>query len=89
VYEALRQEASLLHKPATVVAREAIEAWLRRGPTAVPLADGAPGLRAHSIALCRQVTTLDRTKLTERMGVLPQMLMGEVEAGLRAALDLD
>jgi hypothetical protein len=28
VYEALRQEASDLGRPATVVAREAIEAWL-------------------------------------------------------------
>jgi hypothetical protein len=29
VYEALRQEAARSGKPATVVAREAIEAWLR------------------------------------------------------------
>jgi hypothetical protein len=29
VYEALRHEASLLRKPATVVAREAIEMWLQ------------------------------------------------------------
>jgi hypothetical protein len=35
VYEALRQEASQLHKPATVVAREAIEAWLQDRKRAV------------------------------------------------------
>ena len=29
VYEALREEAASLRQPATVVAREAIEAWLR------------------------------------------------------------
>jgi hypothetical protein len=29
VYEALRQEATELRKPATAVAREVIEAWLR------------------------------------------------------------
>jgi hypothetical protein len=29
VYEALREEAAALRKPATAVAREAIEAWLR------------------------------------------------------------
>jgi hypothetical protein len=29
VYEALQREASLLRKPATVVAREAIELWLQ------------------------------------------------------------
>lgn len=29
VYDALREEAALLGRPATVVVREAIEAWLR------------------------------------------------------------
>ncbi len=29
VYDALREEAAALHRPATVVAREAIESWLR------------------------------------------------------------
>jgi hypothetical protein len=29
VYDALREEAASLHRPATVVAREAIETWLR------------------------------------------------------------
>ncbi len=29
MYEALREEATALRQPATVVAREAIEAWLR------------------------------------------------------------
>ena len=36
VYQALRQEAAVLRKPATAVAREAIEDWLReRRRTAV------------------------------------------------------
>jgi mRNA-degrading endonuclease toxin of MazEF toxin-antitoxin module len=73
----------------TVVPVCTSEAQARRGPTAVVLAAGAAGLRTHSVALCHQVTTLDRAKLTERLGVLPQAVMGEVEAGLRAALDLD
>jgi mRNA interferase MazF len=64
------------------------QAQARRGPTAVLLDSGAGGLRAQSVALCHQVTTLDRTKLTERVGVLPPLLLGDVEAGLRAALDL-
>jgi mRNA-degrading endonuclease toxin of MazEF toxin-antitoxin module len=59
-----------------------------RGPTAVPLATGAGGLRTASVALCHQVTTLDRAKLTERLGVLPRAALTEVEDGLRAALDL-
>jgi hypothetical protein len=35
VYEALRQEATQLRKPATAVAREVIEAWLRERKRAV------------------------------------------------------
>ena len=34
-----------------------------RGPTAVLLPVGAGGLREASVALCHQVTTLDRAKL--------------------------
>jgi mRNA-degrading endonuclease toxin of MazEF toxin-antitoxin module len=60
-----------------------------RGPTAVPLARGAGGLRAPSIALCHQVTALDRAKLRERLGALPHGTLAELEHGLRAALDLD
>ena len=35
MYEALRHEASLVRKPATVVAREAIEVWLQERKRAV------------------------------------------------------
>lgn len=65
------------------------DAQARRGPTAVPLAGGEGGLRTPSVALCHQVTTLDRAKLLDRLGVLPRTALTEVEDGLRAALDLD
>jgi mRNA interferase MazF len=64
-------------------------AQAQRGPTAVLLSSGTAGLRAQSVALCHQVTTLDRAKLTERLGALPREVMSEVEAGLRAALDME
>jgi mRNA-degrading endonuclease toxin of MazEF toxin-antitoxin module len=35
------------------------------------------------------VTTLDRAKLADRLGALPSDLLGQVEDGLRAALDLE
>jgi mRNA interferase MazF len=63
-------------------------AQARRGPTAVPLPKGSGGLTADSIALCHQVTTLDRAKLTRRMGRLSDELLDLVGEGLRAALDL-
>jgi mRNA-degrading endonuclease toxin of MazEF toxin-antitoxin module len=40
------------------------------------------------VALCHQVTTLDRSKLTELVGTLPASVMATIEDGLRAALCL-
>jgi mRNA interferase MazF len=60
-----------------------------RGPTVVRLPPGAAGLAKASVALCHQVTTLDRAKLTTRIGLLPAELLQELEAGLKAAMDLD
>lgn len=60
-----------------------------RGPTAVPLPKGAGGLRSESVALCHQVTTLDRSKLTRRLGVLPLAVLDAVAEGLRIAQGLD
>jgi mRNA interferase MazF len=60
-----------------------------RGPTAVHIPKGVGGLKKESIVLCHQVTTLDRSKLTERIGALPRDLLGEIEDGLKAALGLE
>jgi mRNA interferase MazF len=61
----------------------------KRGPTVVELPGGSAGLPRVSFAICHQVTTLDRAKLTKRIGALPFELMREVESGLKAAMDLD
>ena len=61
----------------------------RRGPTVIRLPAGAGGLSKASVAVCHQVTTLDRKKLTKRIGGLAHELLMEVEGGLRAAMDLD
>jgi mRNA interferase MazF len=61
----------------------------KRGPTVVELSGGSAGLPKVSFAICHQVTTLDRAKLTKRIGALPSELVREVESGLKAAMDLD
>src|SRR5713226_1837580 len=63
-------------------------AQAKRGPTAVLLPAKSAGLRESSIALCHQVTTLDRAKLEKRIGVLTQDLMQQVDLGIKAAIDL-
>jgi mRNA interferase MazF len=61
----------------------------KRGPTVVKLPAGTAGLSKPSVAVCHQVTTLDRAKFTKRIGALPASFLSEVEEGLRAAMDLD
>jgi mRNA interferase MazF len=61
----------------------------RRGPTVISLLAGTAGLPRASFAVCHQVTTLDRAKLTKRIGSLQVESLREVEEGIRAAMDLD
>jgi mRNA interferase MazF len=61
----------------------------RRGLTVVEIPGGAAGLPKTSLAVCHQVTTLDRAKLTKKIGALPSESLKVVEEGLKAALDLD
>lgn len=75
---------SIIVVPLSTSARQA-----GRGPTAVPLPRGSGGLARESVALCHQVTTLDRGKLTKQVGTLPAPLIGALAEGLKAALDLE
>jgi mRNA-degrading endonuclease toxin of MazEF toxin-antitoxin module len=63
-------------------------AQARRGPTAPAVPRGAAGLQHGGVALCHQVTTLDRAKLTHAVGTLPADVILAVDAGLKAALAL-
>ena len=60
----------------------------RRGPTVVPISAPAAGLSPDSAAVCHQITTLDRAKLTARIGSLPDDDLEAVERGVIAACDL-
>ena len=62
---------------------------VRRGPTVVEIPGGVAGLPKAGVAVCHQVTTLDRAKLNKRIGMLSPELLSEVESGLKSALDLD
>lgn len=64
-------------------------AQARRGPTAIDLPAGSGGLARQSVALCHQVTTLDRQKLHQAIGTLAPAFLARLNVGLRAALDLE
>jgi mRNA-degrading endonuclease toxin of MazEF toxin-antitoxin module len=75
---------SIIVVPLTTSASQA-----KRGPTVVELPGGAAGLSKTSFAVCHQVTTLDRAKLTGKLGAVSPDVLREVEQGLKAAMDLD
>ncbi|MGK5083170.1 type II toxin-antitoxin system PemK/MazF family toxin [Bdellovibrionota bacterium FG-1] len=64
------------------------EKQAQRGPSAVFLQKGTADLKYSSVALCHQITTLDRSKFKERIGMLPASILSEVESGIKAALDI-
>jgi len=59
-----------------------------RGPSVVPLPKGTAGLSKDSVAVCHQVTTLDRSKLSQRIGELHLDVLFQIESGLKAAMNL-
>ncbi len=63
-------------------------AQAKRGPTAVYLPKGAGGLKKESVALCHQITTLDREKIAEQIGILALDTLKAIEEGIKAAIGL-
>jgi mRNA interferase MazF len=61
----------------------------RRGPTVVILPQGIGGLKQDCAAVCHQITTVDRSKLIQRLGALSDVMLRDVEAAIRAAVDLE
>lgn len=61
----------------------------RRGETLVNIAKGIAGLADDSVALCHQITTIDRSKFINYLGEIPQDLMIDIENAIKAALDMD
>jgi mRNA-degrading endonuclease toxin of MazEF toxin-antitoxin module len=49
---------------------------------------GQPVSAKTVLLFCHQVTTLDRSKLTQRIGELNSTELSQVEDGLKAAMDL-
>lgn len=59
-----------------------------RGPTAIELKAGQGGIDRSSVAICHQVTTLDRSKLGRKIGEVDHATLNQIEFGLKAAMNL-
>jgi mRNA interferase MazF len=75
---------SIIVIPLTTSPKQAL-----RGPTVVPLAAPMTGLPRESLALCHQITTLDRAKIEKLIGQLDEEALRRINAGIRAACDLE
>jgi mRNA-degrading endonuclease toxin of MazEF toxin-antitoxin module len=60
----------------------------RRGPTAVEIPGTYLGSTKNGVALCHQVTTIDRSKILKLIGTLPDHEIERVAKGLKVAMDL-
>ena len=72
----------------TVVPLSTSQAQAKRGFTAPLLPKGSANLTKSSVALCHQITTLDRSKFEVQIGTLSRELLQNVNDGLREALSL-
>ena len=61
---------------------------LRRSLSVIDVAGQESGLEEASVALCHQVTTLDKRKFGRKLGALTAVQLLELEAGLKFALHL-
>ncbi len=61
---------------------------LAAAPGNVALAAGTAGLDRDSVVNVSQVVTLNKDELSERLGTLDGLKLGQVAAGLRLALGL-
>ncbi len=59
-----------------------------RGPTVVQLPAGTAGLPSDSVAVCHQITTLDRRKLEEPFGIIPAQFLEQIEKALLTAVSI-
>jgi mRNA interferase MazF len=74
--------------PTVVVATLTSNLGLARAPGNVLCRTRGIGLSKPSVVNVSQIATIDRHRLVERVGVLPERLLAEVEAGLRLVLGL-
>jgi mRNA-degrading endonuclease toxin of MazEF toxin-antitoxin module len=79
---------TLSWRPIIVVPISTSASQGRRGLTVVEIPGDCAGLPKTCFAICHKLTTLDRAKLTKRIGTLSAEILKLVEEAMKAALDL-
>ena len=72
----------------TIVCPLSAAAGKRPGTLVVPVPAGIGGTTKESVVMCAQVRMVDQVRVLESIGMLPPDILEQVNAGLRAVLDL-
>ncbi len=74
------------HSPTVIVLAITSRIEKAKLPTHVEVSAGASGLKRDSVILGEQVRTLEKKRLRERLGQLPDALMAQVDDAMRISL---
>lgn len=83
----LQNEVGNWFSPTVIVAAVTAKGGKARLPTHVPVGTGC-GLRQPSLVLAEQVRTIDKSRLLERVGMLPPEKQEQVDRALRISFAL-
>lgn len=78
-----------LHAPTVVAVPVTSSTGKPALPTHAPLPAGEGGLWLDSIALCEQVRTLEKARLTRRLGAVSLEALRAIERALQVSLDME
>ena len=75
------------HSPTTIVVPLTSRIGKKTLPTHIVIENGC-GLVCESIALCEQIRTIDKSRLTTRLGAVSETTMTEIDKALKISLGL-
>jgi len=84
----IQNDLSNQSSPVTIVAAISSKFTLPLHPTEVLINSTEGGLTRDSVVLCNQIRTVDKQRLTKRIGKIQSTLMGEVDSALSISLGL-
>ena len=76
------------HSPTVIAAAITSQTGKARLPTHIELTGESCGLKRNSVILLEQIRTIDKSRLRERMGKLPDPLMAQVNSAIAVSFGL-
>lgn len=77
------------HSPTVIAAAITSQVSKARLPTHIELRSTNCGLSRDSVILLEQIRTIDKSRLRERMGTLPEPLMNAVDSAIAVSFGLE